>query len=237
VNKKDRQLMDLWDGDANPTTAEDRAWLGLRDELKGLQPKVTSRVQFDDVMREVRLAGAQPQRSRRPWWLWAVPSAAVATAGLYFVVMARPDAVPEPGANRATIDNLSQATPAPQIPDETTTPAPATSDPAPKVETTTPRPETNVRSTAPRSNRRPTRRNRPADNTLVAANIEPVSSREAEMSPMAMADVPSRAHEARASEVPAGDQPTVVVVSGRPSASTGLPKATEAPLTDVVFGG
>lgn len=237
MNPKDRQLMDLWDGEATPTTAEDHVWLGLRDELKNLKPKVTSRVQFEDVMREYRLARVQPPKSRRPWWLWAVPSAAVATAGLYLIVVARPDVVPEPGANRRTITNLSQATTAPSLPDEPAASVPIVPQAAPKTEASAPRQETNARPAAPRSQRRPARRTRPAETALVAASVETPPSRGAVPTPAPMADSLSPAQAARASEVSAVDQPTVVVVSDRPSASTGLPKATEAPLTDVVFGG
>ncbi|MBX3096854.1 MAG: hypothetical protein KF812_08330 [Fimbriimonadaceae bacterium] len=257
MKEHDRHLMDLWDGNAAPRNDEDRLWLDLKDELRTLKPKTESRTQFADVMREVRLAAAPPP-ARKPWWKWAVPSGAVAAASLYFLLIARPDAIPQPevnmgpattavpSGNLATnqdveplIDPLESAS----ANDRITTPsnpavtiAPANDSPVRRTnQRRASRPASNYASRVESSNR-----GNPNEITPSMADM----ARPASVNDSSPAAARNGASNSEASEpaaasmnAPTNNGPKVVVVGNRPSASTGVPRATEAPLTDVVFGG
>lgn len=259
MKEHDRHLMDLWDGNAAPQNDEDRLWLDLKDDLRSMKPQVESRTQFADVMREVRLASPAPA-PRRPWWKWAVPSGAVAAASLYFLLIARPDAIPQPdvivapGTNSASSGNLATNSGGPVTPEDNaavviTPDVTVPGDFVPEIATT----PSGVGDSTRRNNTR--RNSRPAGE--VATRLKPTNAENptdtvpdiASMArPSAGPDSPSAArgsaNNAEVSEsnatnqaTPVNNGPKVVVVGNRPSANTGVPRATEAPLTDVVFGG
>lgn len=266
--ERDRRLDEILDGGAAGASAEEQRLAAMRAAMKQLQVSESSGVRFDDVMRRVRTETPQPTGLVRPWSQWLKRGAVlvpVAASVIVAVLMFRGSAG-EPATNTPAIARVEPTTTAPSTGRSVTESVPeiaraATAEPESVV--TDSRPfvrvprERGVERVRRATNERPRPMLAMADTGLrksangAEATLEsaPAATLAMEGAPM-VAAIPGGQSVARGSgrtemnplavgeADTSADEETVIVVTSRRDAKTGISVAQEVePTENVEFGG
>lgn len=266
--ERDRRLDEILDGGAAGASAEEQRLAAMRAAMRHLQVSESSGVRFDDVMRRVRTETPQPTGLVRPWSQWLKRGAVlvpVAASVIAAVLMFRGSAG-EPATNTTAIARVEPTTTTPSagqnvmesVPEiaraARTEPESVMTDSRPAVRAPRERSAERVRRA---TNERPrpllamadTGLRKSANGAETTLDAAPTATLAMEGSPMAAA-VPGGQSVSRGSEatqmIPlavgeaggAADEDTVIVVTSRRDAKTGISVAQEVePTENVEFGG
>lgn len=266
--ERDRRLDEILDGGAAGASTEEQRLAAMRAAMRHLQVSESSGVRFDDVMRRVRTETPQPMGLVRPWSQWLKRGAVlvpVAASVIAAMLMFRGSAG-EPATKTPAIARVEPTTTAPSTGRSVTESVPeisraATAEPDSVVTDSRPVVRAPRERGAERVRRAPNERPRPllamadtglrksangAETTLESA---PAATLAMEGAPMAAA-MPGGQSASRGSGATemtpmavgeaggAADEDTVIVVTSRRDAKTGISVAQEVePTENVEFGG